>query len=158
MHRSGREFPSASAIPVVGPLGATTLQEALDLIAAAGPFFTTEVINPYVLGAGGGSESTLKTFAINSGTNRFLRAHVDFSGGTTVTPLAMAVDISAVAARGSGGAVTVWSPNVDTTGAFGGFGVKWAVSGTDVVLQFRASGGPTVNATIRYNWLEKLPS
>lgn len=156
MRRSGRDFPTATGIPVDGPLGATDAQQALDLIAAAGPFFTTEATAAYVLGVHP-LYSTLKTFSLATGTSRHILAYVDFTGGTAVTPTAMSVTIRATARRESGGTVYVSSPATQTAGNISSFGINWAVSGTDAVLQFRGAGGPTVRVTLRYSWTEQLP-
>lgn len=147
----------AAEIGADGPLGATDVQEALDLIAAAGPFFTTESNPAYVLGLHP-AYSTLKTFTIDNSTTRHLNATVDFAGGTLVTPIPITVAIRAVARRNAAGTVTVSSPSVVIVGTLSQFGVNWAVSGGSVVLQFKANGGPTMRSTLRYNWLQMVPS
>lgn len=146
----------ASLIQAAGPLGATNVQQALDLIAAAGPFFTTETTASIVLAASP-SWTTIKTFTITSGTQRHLRAEIDLDGGTAVLPTAATLRFLGTARRTNGGVVTVSSgvSTVDQSGI--NPSVNWAVSGGSVLLQLRATGGPTVRLTLRYNWLQGTP-
>lgn len=146
----------ASAIQTDGPLGATDVQEALDLIAAAGPFFTTEQTASIVLAAAP-NWTTIKTFTITSGTQRHLRAEIDLNGGTAAAPTAATLRFLGTAKRTNGGVVTVGSgvSTVDQSGISPT--INWVVSGGSVLLQLRATGGPTVRLTLRYNWLEGTP-
>jgi hypothetical protein len=146
----------ADEIQVDGPLGATNVQDALDLIAAAGPFYTTETTASIVLAASP-SWTTIKTFTISSGTQRHLRAEIDLNGGTANAPTAATIRFVGTARRTNGGTVTVSSgvPVADQTGI--NAAVNWVVSGGSVLLQLRASTGPTVRLTLRYNWLEGTP-
>jgi putative flippase GtrA len=146
----------AAEIAASGPLGAANVQAALDLIAAAGTFYTAEQFASYTLGTGS-SYATLKTFTIASGTTRKLNAYVLFTGGTAAAPTSGYASLIATARRTAGGATSVSSPAPTITGNITALAVNWAVSGGSVVLQFRASGGPTVRATLLYSWLEQLP-
>lgn len=155
---SGRDRQTARSTPAVGPLGATNTQAALDLIAAAGPFFTTEQTASYVLGTGGGSSTVLKQFAIATGTTRKLFAIVSFTGGTTVTPTSAIIHILATAERQSGGTTTVTAPALMQSSDISALNTTWSVPAPGLVdLRFAASGGPTVRALIQYLWLEQLP-
>lgn len=148
---------SASQIVAAGPLGGTRTQEVLDLLAAAGLHYTVEQTSPFVLGAPP-AYATIKTFTISTGTTRHLDARIYLAGGTAAAPTVATIVISANARRTSGGTVTVpsTSPSIVQLGITA-LAVNWAVSGTNVVLQLRATGGPTVRAVLLYNWLQVLP-
>lgn len=157
MRESGRDVPRATGIPSDGPLGATSVQEALDLIAAAGLFFTTEQFPAYVFGAAP-TYTTLKTLTINSGTTRKLLALVSGTGGTGVALTSLWRLVIASARRTAVGVTTVsGAGSLDASVGFSALAMNWAVSGNDAVLQFRATGGPTVRTTILYAWLEQFP-
>jgi len=147
----------ADTILAEGPLGATDVQEALDLIAAAGPFFTTEQFASYTLGAGGGSYTTLKSFPLVSGTARKLFALVTFTGGTVATPTSVWSLYVASAVRSGAGVVTTHSLASLTSNNFSAFNASWSASGGNALLGFRAAGGPTVRATLFYQWLDQDP-
>ena len=146
----------AELVTADGPLGAVQAQEALDLIAAAGPFYTTEQLDGVVLSSSPGW-TVIKTFAIDVSTTRFLRAQLEIAGGTAATPTGATIDFRSLARRTSGGVVSVGS-GVSTTDSIGiSPTLSWVVSGTAAALRARATGGPTVDITLRYSWLEKTP-
>lgn len=157
MRISGSDIPLAASIPVDGPLGATTTQEALDLIAAAGLHYTVEQTASFAIAAPP-SWATLKTFTISTGTTRHLDAKINLAGGTAAAPTEATITITANARRTAGGTVTVPSatPSIVQLG-ISGLAVNWAVSGANVLLQLRASGGPTVRAVLLYTWTQVLP-
>jgi hypothetical protein len=148
---------TAEMVTADGPLGAEQAQEALDLLAAAGLHYTVEQTASFVLGSPP-SYTTLKTFTISTGTTRHLDAKIYLAGGTAAAPTEATITVSANARRTSGGTVSVPSiaPTIVQLG-IGGIAVNWTVSGTDVLLQLRATGGPTVRAVLLYNWLQVLP-
>jgi hypothetical protein len=152
----GWQPPPASLTPADGPLGATDVQEALDLIAAAGPFYTTESTASIALVAAP-AWKTIKTFTISAGTQRHLRAEIDLNGGTIAAPTAATLRFIGTARRTNGGTVTASTglSSVDQSGI--NPSVNWVVSGGTVLLQLRATGAPTVRLTLRYNWLEGTP-
>lgn len=145
---------TANIIPASGPLGATVVQDALDLIAAAGSYYTTYNDPTYTLGSGG-TFTTLLAFPIAAGTTRSLDCVVTFRGGTAASPTSLAARIVATARRTAGGVVQVSTPASLTSLSLSGFSVAWEAAATTVLLRFRASGAPTVNATLQYSWLEK---
>ena len=146
----------ASEIPSDGPLGATDVQQALDLIAAAGPFYTTETTASIAI-ASSPNWTTIKTFTLVAGTMRHLRAEIDMNGGTAAAPTAATLRFVATARRTNGGTTTASSgaSTVDSLGISPT--IRWFVSGAAVLLQLRATGGPTVRLTLRYNWIEGTP-
>jgi hypothetical protein len=137
-----------------GPLGATDVQEALDLIAAAGPFYTVEQTPAFVTGSAP-TYATLKTLSIAPGTTRHLDAKIYLAGGTALAPTVSNVTIKGHAVRTSGGTTTVES-NIELTSTIGGLKVKWATDSVDAMIQIRASGAPTVRAVLLYSWIEVL--
>jgi hypothetical protein len=139
-----------------GPLGAANVQDALDLIAAAGPFFTTESTASIAIAASP-NWTTIKTFTLTAGTMRHLRAEIDMNGGTDAAPTAATLRFVATARRTDVGTTTVSSgaATVDSLGITPT--IRWFVSGAATLLQLRASGGPTVRLTLRYNWIEGTP-
>lgn len=147
----------ADLIQADGPLGATNVQEALDLIAAAGPFFTTEQFPAYVFGAAP-TYTTLKSFTISPGTTRKLYALVSGTGGTAAAPTSLWRLVIASARRTAGGTTTVsGAGSLDASVGFSSLNMNWVVSGGSVNLQFRANSGPTVRTTLQYAWLEQSP-
>jgi hypothetical protein len=148
---------SADQVAAQGPLGANDVQEALDLIAAAGPFYTTELQSGLVI-AGSPAWTVIKLFPIGLGSTRHLRAEIEVAGGVAALPTSATVRVAATAARTAGGVTRVGSGvfSVDQTSGISLSG-SWVVSGVDAALRLRASSGATVNLTLRYSWTEKLP-
>lgn len=144
----------ASAIPAAGPLGADFVQDAMDLLAAAGSYYTTYNDAAYTLGSGG-TYTTLLAFPIAAGTVRSLDCVVNFRGGTSAAPTSLTGRIVATARRTAGGTVQVSTPASLTSLSLSGFNIAWEAAATTVLLRFRATGAPTVNATLLYSWLEK---
>lgn len=145
---------TADVIPASGPLGASNVQDALDLIAAAGATYTTYNDPTYTLGSGG-SPTTLLAFPIASGTTRVLFGFVEFAGGTAAAPTSLGSFIVATARRTSGGVVSVSTPFSGSSLSLNGFQISWDAAAATVLLRFRATGAPTVDATLQYSWLEK---
>lgn len=145
---------TAEIIPAAGPLGATDVQDALDLLAAAGSYYTTYNDTAYVLGSGG-SYTTLLAFPIAAGTIRSLDCVVTFRGGTSAAPTSLSGRIVATARRTAGGVVQVSTPASLTSLSLSGFNMAWEAAASTVLLRFRSTGAPTVNATLQYSWLEK---
>lgn len=157
MRRSGQDQAPAGGLQTDGgPLGAATVQDALDLIAAAGPFYTTEATASIVI-SGPPGWTTIKTFTIETGTVRHLRAEIDLDGGTIVAPTGATVRFVGTARRTSGGTVTASSGSATVDPAGISPTVNWVVSGADVLLQLRAATGATVRLTLRFNWIEGTP-
>lgn len=145
---------TADIIPSAGPLGASNIQDALDLLAAAGTAYTTYADAAYVMGSGG-TYTTLLAFPISAGTTRALVCFANFAGGTAASPTSLSALIIASARRTAGGTVQVSTPASLTSLSLSGFGISWEAAASTVLLRFRASGAPTVDATIQYSWLEK---
>lgn len=106
--------------------------------------------------------ATVLTLTIPTGTVRGLQGVAILAGGTQAAPTRAAVafaDTSTLLAqRTSGGTVSVTGAPVTIGGTIGSLGAQWIVSGTDVVLQVRATGGPTVKATFFYRWDTATPA
>ena len=144
----------AGLLPASGPLGADDVQDALDQLAAAVPTYTVETQSNVVIAASP-SWTVIKTFTIAVGKTRHLRAQIDIAGGNSTTPTSATINLLATARRTGAGTTSVGSgiPQVDASGISPT--VSWVVSGNDAALRLRASGGPTVNLTLRYAWTEK---
>jgi len=153
--RQSGGVPTASAIPTAGPLGATNVQSALDLIAAAGPFFTTEETPSVLLSS---TYTPIKTLSIATGSTRTLFAILHVTRGTAPSPDKAAAVILASAKRTSGGTTSAISLASMQSFDISGFNMRWAVSGTDLEFAVRVAGSPqAARVLLQYVWLEQLP-
>lgn len=147
-------MPTARQVPAVGPLGATNVQAALDLLAAAGPFFTVESFPSFAITS---TFETLRALPLNVGTTRHLFALMFLAGGTAPSPAAQSYALLANATRTSGGTTEVSGLANLAAGAIAGFNARWIVEGVDAALQIRQSTADNVNISLLYVWVEKIP-
>lgn len=154
MRTSGRDVPTAAQVPSAGPLGATNVQAALNLIAAAGPFFTVESFPSFAITS---SFAPLKTLPVSVGTTRHLFALMFLASGTAPSPAAVTYAFIANATRTSGGVTAVSGLATLSAGSVAGFNARWVVSGIDAALEIRKNTAGNVNIDLLYVWIEKIP-
>lgn len=128
-------------------------------LQAAGITRTT-IDTPFALG-NAPTYAPILTLTIAPSTSRTLDGFVVLTGGSATTPTSGVIGFRGVstisARRGSAGAPTVSGTPAVVGGTIPALAAQVVVSGNDIVLQARATGGPNVTAVFFYRWEADSP-